>query len=77
MIDVTINYSDDSASELYEAIKNQMYSNERSETFVELKGNQLIFRIKAKDIIAAKASFNGITQIIQIKTKMDKVMQDE
>jgi len=77
MFNVKITYSDYNASQLYEAIKNQMYSNERSETKVSLDDNQIIFEIEAKDINAAKASFNAIAQIITINQKLDKVLQDE
>ena len=77
MLNIKINYVCDNPLDFFKTLKNQMYSNERSQTKIDLENNKIIFTIIAKDESAARASFNAICQNIKINEKMNKIFEND
>lgn len=80
MLSFILKYKTESAKDLFNSIKNQMYSNDRSKTEVFLENDKIVFKVDAKDLTSLKATFNAISQIISINDKLsllfDKDLDD-
>lgn len=62
----------DKDKSLYECFKPEASKKDRSSLTINHKNSQLLFDIKAKDVIALKASINGIIKLLEVKEKVDK-----
>ena len=58
---------------LYGCFKPESSKKDRSSFTLEHKNNQLIFHIQAKDIIALKATVNGIIKLLEINERVNKI----
>lgn len=74
MFEFTLSYDGDNVEHLFNAVKNQMYSDDRSKSEVVFEDKKLIFKVYAKDLVALRATFNAIQQMITINQKLDKIL---
>ena len=63
----------DKDKSLYECFKPEVSKKDRSFYTLENKKGRLLFEVQAKDIIALKATINGIIKLLEVHNKVNQI----
>lgn len=59
------------------SLEENVFSNERAKYELELKENELVFNIQAKDATALRTVLNTITKIISVHEKATELVKND